>query len=230
MGTFLEWVERISALAAPPAVGGLIIALGLVLVARRWPFQVVGMAVMYFIVGVLHTQIIRPEVVLVKLLIGAVVCLALGATGQSAAGLATGGDKGGGGNEGGEGETGEAAPPSRWRNFLRRFPRWSDDAPLRALALGAALLAAYAGSLRFPLPQVPPLVGLACYLLGMVGLFLAGMAEEPLGAGLGLLVFLNGFDLFFGALEPSLVVAGLLGLVQFLITLAVAYLALARAG
>jgi len=64
----------------------------------------------------------------------------------------------------------------------------------------------------------------------MVGLFLAGMAEEPLGAGLGLLVFLNGFDLFFGALEPSLVVAGLLGLVQFLITLAVAYLALARAG
>lgn len=221
MGTFLEWVDRISALAAPPSVGGLIIALGLVLVARRWPFQVVGMAMMYFVVGVLHTQIIRPEVVLVKLLIGVVVCLALGATGQAAAGSVTRGD---------EGETEEAAPPSRWRNVLRRFPRWSDDAPLRALALGAALLAAYAGSLRLPLPQVPPLVGLACYLLGMVGLFLAGMAEEPLGAGLGLLIFLNGFDLFFGALEPSLVVAGLLGLVQFLITLAVAYLALARTG
>lgn len=229
MGTFLEWVERISALAAPPAVGGLIIALGLVLVARRWLLQVVGMAVMYFFVGVLHTQIIRPEVVLVKLLIGAVVCLALGATGQAAAGSVTGGDKGGGNAEG-EGENGEAVPPSRWRNFLRRFPLWSDDTPLRALALGAALLVAYAGSLRFLLPQVPPLVGLACYLLGVVGLFLAGMAEEPLGAGLGLLVFLNGFDLFFGALEPSLVVAGLLGLVQFLITLAVAYLALARTG
>lgn len=230
METFLGWVERISALAAAPAVGGLIIALGLVLVARRWPFQVVGMAAMYFVVGVLHTRIIRPEVVLVKLLIGAVVCLALGVTGQAAAGSVTGGDKGGGGNGEGEGETEEAVPPSRWRSVLRRFPVWSDDAPLRVLALGAALLAAYAGSLRFPLPQVPPLVGLACYLLGVVGLFLAGMAEEPLGAGLGLLVFLNGFDLFFGALEPSLVVAGLLGLVQFLITLAVAYLALARTG
>ncbi|MGB9777219.1 MAG: hypothetical protein ACPLYD_09695 [Anaerolineae bacterium] len=223
MGTFLQWVERISALAAPPAVGGLIVALGLVLVARRWPFRVLGMAVMYFVVGVLHTRIIRPEVVLVKLLIGAVVCLALGATGQAAAGSVTRGDKGGG-------KTEEAAPPSRWRNLLRRPLRWSDDAPLQVLALFAALLIAYAGSLRFPLPQVPPLVGLACYLLGVVGLFLAGMAEEPLGAGLGLLVFLNGFDLFFGALEPSLVVAGLLGLVQFLITLAVAYLALARTG
>ncbi len=229
MGTFLEWVERISALAAPPAVGVLIVALGLVLVARRWLFQVLGMALMYFVVGVLHTQVIRPEVVLVKLLIGVVICLALGVTGQAAAGLVTRDDKGGDGNES-KRETEGAAPPSWWRNLFRRLPRWSDDAPLRALALGAALLVAYAGSLRFPLPQVPPLVGLACYLLGVVGLFLAGMAEEPLGAGLGLLVFLSGFDLFFGALEPSLVVAGLLGLVQFLITLAVAYLALAQTG
>ncbi|MFN3763438.1 MAG: hypothetical protein ACK4WK_09600 [Anaerolineae bacterium] len=214
MATFLEWVERISALAAPPAVGGLIVALALILVARRWLFRVVSMAVMYFVVGVLHTQIIRPEVVLVKLLIGAVVCLALVATGRATSGSATGG------------EPEWPVPPSRWRRLLR----WSDDTPLRALALGAALLAACAGALRFPLPQVPALVGLACYLLGVVGLFLAGMAEEPLEVGLGLLVFLNGFDLFFGALEPSLVVAGLLGLVQFLITLAVAYLALAGAG
>ncbi|MBC7228023.1 MAG: hypothetical protein H5T61_12470 [Thermoflexales bacterium] len=224
MGTVLEWVDRISALAAPPAVAGLVVALGLVLVARRWALQVIGMAAMYFVVGVLHTQVIRPEVVLVKLLVGAVVCLALGATGQAMAGARRNGN----GNEATDGDAEEAETPSWWKKLLRRPLRWPDDAPLRALALGAALLAAYAGSLRFPLPQVPSLVGLACYLLGVVGLFLAGMAEEPLGVGLGLLVFLNGFDLFFGALEPSLVVAGLLGLVQFLITLAVAYLALAR--
>lgn len=224
MGTVLEWVGRIAALAAPPAVGGLIVALGLVLVSRRWPLQVGGMAIMYFVVGVLHTQVIRPEVVLIKLLIGAVVCLALGTTGQAAAA----GRKENGAGPGAEG-AGEAPAPSRWRNLLRRSLRWSDDAPLRLLALVAALVIAYAGSLRFPLPQVSPLIGLACYLLAVVGLFLAGMAEEPLGAGLGLLVFLSGFDLFFGALEPSLVVAGLLGLVQFLITLAVAYLTLARA-
>jgi hypothetical protein len=93
-------------------------------------------------------------------------------------------------------------------------------------ALLAAFVIAYAGSLRFPLPQVPFFVGLACYLLAVVGLFLSGMAEEPLPVGLGLLVFLNGFDLFFGALEPSILVAGLLGTIQLLVTLAVSYLAL----
>jgi hypothetical protein len=217
MGTFLEWVERISALAAPPAVVVLVVALGLVLMTRRWLFRLVGMALAYFFVGVLHTQVIRPEVVLVKLLIGAVVCLALGVTGQAA-----GGSEAANVSNGGDQEKGTRF---RWRNLLR----WREDVPLRIGALLAALLIAYAGSLRFPLPQVPFLVGLACYLLAVVGLFLAGMAETPLGAGLGLLVFLNGFDLFFGALEPSLVVAGLLGLIQFLVTFAAAYLTLARA-
>jgi len=219
MEQFLQWVERISALAAPPAVVVLVVALGLVLVIRRWLFRVVGMALAYFVVGVLHTQVIRPEVVLVKLLIGAVVCLALGVTGQAAGG--------GEATKVNINNTGEQKKGGRfrWRNLLR----WREDVPLRMGALFAALLIAYAGSLRFPLPQVSFLVGLSCYLLAVTGLFLAGMAETPLGVGIGLLVFLNGFDLFFGALEPSLVVAGLLGLIQFLVTFAVAYLTLARA-
>ncbi|MDW8068167.1 MAG: hypothetical protein RML46_04575 [Anaerolineae bacterium] len=224
MDVFLEWVQRISHLAAPPALGMMVIALALVLVTHRWVGQVIGMAGMYFVTGVLHTQVIRPEVVLVKLLIGAVVCLALGATGQSAARSLPGNQEG---NERRASERG-ALPP--WKRLPGRLIGWSDDALLRLLALGAALLVAYTGSLRFPLPRVPFLVGLACYLMASAGLFLAGMAEEPLEVGLGLLVFLNGFDLFFGALEPSLVVAGLLGMVQFLVTLAVAYLTLARAG
>ena len=217
MERFLQWIERISALAAPPAVVVLVMALGLVLVTRRWLFRLVGMALVYFFVGVLHTQVIRPEVVLVKLLIGVVVCLALGVTGQ-----AVGGIEATKVNNSGKPEKGVRF---RWRNLLS----WREDVPLRTFALFAALLIAYAGSLRFPLPQVPFLVGLSCYLLAMVGLFLAGMAETPLGVGMGLLVFLNGFDLFFGALEPSLVVAGLLGLIQFLVTFAAAYLTLARA-
>lgn len=221
MGTFLEWVKRISVLAAPPAVVVLGVALAVVLLARRRIFQVVGMAMMYFFVGVLHTQVLRPEVVPVKLLVGFVVCMAIATIGQPGARAA------------GEGEPaepgGDPAPrPSGWKNLLRWPVRWSDEAPLRLVALVAAGLIAATGSLRFPLPNVPFLVGLACYLMAVVGLFLAGMAEEPLPVGLGLLIFLNGFDLFFGALDPSLVVAGLLGLVQFLVTLAVAHLTLGR--
>ncbi len=214
METFIRWVERLATVATTPALIGLVLALGVVLVARRWPAQVVGMAVMYAVVGVLHARVIRPEVVLVKLLVGAVVCLALAATGGSAAVSSRNGE-------------GEERPSGR-RGFFRRPFRLADDTPLRGGALLAALVIAYAGSQRFPLPQVPLFISLSCYLLAVVGLFLSGMAEEPLPVGLGLLVFLNGFDLFFGALEPSLVVAGLLGMVQLLVTLAVAYLALPR--
>lgn len=216
MGTFLQWIERISTLAAPPAVIVLVVALILILMTRQWLFRMTGLALMYFFVGVLHTQVIRPEVVLVKLLVGAVVCLALGITARAVER----------GNETGN-ETAEQGKRvrSRWKNLLH----WREDVPLRGMALIAALLIAYAGSLRFPLPQTSFLVGLACYLLAVAGLLMAGMAETPLGVGIGLLVFLNGFDLFFGALEPSLVVAGLLGLIQFLVTFAVAFLTLAGA-
>ena len=100
---------------------------------------------------------------------------------------------------------------------------------LRACLLVIILVVAQAGARRFPLPQIPDDVGFACYMLGIGGLFLTGLSEDPFRAGLGLLTFLSGFDLFFGALEPSLVVAGLLGSASFLIALAVTFLAVAHA-
>jgi hypothetical protein len=39
-----------------------------------------------------------------------------------------------------------------------------------------------------------------------------------------MLMFLSGFDLFYVALEPSLVVTGLLGSISFVIALGMAYL------
>lgn len=215
MDTFVQWIEQLATVATTPALIGLFLALGVVLMARRWLVQVMGMAGMYAVVGVLHARVIRPEVVLVKLLIGAVVCLALVATGWSATASA-------GGREGGR------ARPSGMRGLLQGAFQLADDTLLRGFALLAAFLIAYAGSLRFPLPQVPFFISLSCYLLAVVGLFLSGMAEEPLPVGLGLLVLLNGFDLFFGALEPSILVAGLLGMIQLLMTLAISYLALAQ--
>ncbi len=220
METFIQWVERLARVATTPALIGLILSLGVVLTARRWPLQVVGMAGMYAVVGVLHARVIRPEVVLVKLLVGAVVCLALAATGRSAVTPSESGEN--------ENENYDEARPPGWRGLFRKPLSLADDIPLRGFALLAAFMIAYAGSLRFPLPQVPFFVGLSCYLLGVVGLFLSGMAEEPLPVGVGLLIFLNGFDLFFGALEPSILVAGLLGMVQLLVTLAVSYLTLTR--
>jgi hypothetical protein len=80
------------------------------------------------------------------------------------------------------------------------------------------------------LPEVQdPAINLACYALMGLGLVALGLTEEPLKAGMGLLTFMSGFELFYAGLEQSLLVIGLLGLVNLLIALGVAYLASARA-
>ncbi len=213
MDTFLAFIEQYPFLTSMPAIAGLSIALGMLSLSRRWQIHIIGMIILYFFVGLLHTRIIRPEVALVKALIGWLICLALYVTGRYI-------DQ----RRGEEEETASEEPPRR-----RWVPRLAPDTPLQALVLLAILVLAYVSALYLPLPQVPGDVGLACYLLAIGGLLLVGMAEEPLRVGIGLLVFLAGFDLFFGALEPSLVVAGLLGAGNFLLTLAVTFLAVSRA-
>lgn len=211
METLLELINRLSFLAAMPAVFGLFIALGMILVTRRWQIEVLALVLLYFFVGLLHSRIIRPEVALVKALIGWLLCLTLYVTGRYLD------------ERGGERKAEAQQERMRW------LPSLAADTPLRLLVLLVTVVIAYLGSVYLPLPQVAGHVGLACYLLAVGGLLLVGISEEPLRVGIGLLLFLTGFDLFFGALEPSLVVAGLLGAGSFLITLAVTFLAVTRA-
>jgi len=211
METPLELINRLSLLAAMPAVFGLLIALGMILVTRRWQIEVLALVLLYFFVGLLHSRIIRPEVALVKALIGWLVCLTLYVTGRYLD------------------ERSGKRKPGMQEERLRWLPPLAADTPLRILVLLVVVVIAYLGSVYLPLPQVAAHVGLACYLLAVGGLLLAGISEEPLRVGIGLLLFLSGFDLFFGALEPSLVVAGLLGASNFFIALAVIFLAVTHA-
>lgn len=221
METVLAFLEQVVRQLTGPAIGGLFVALGIVLAARLWSLQIIGMAVVYFTVGLLHARVIRPEIVLVKWVIGAAICLAFAFTPSVA-------EAAGNARARPEISAPRFLPGPVGRMLRRLIPRLPDDLPLRLVALLAALIIAYAGSLRFPLPQVSFEIGVSCYLMAVVGLFLAGMSEDPLQVGLGLLVFLNGFDLFFGALEPSLVVVGLLGTLEVLVALAVTHAAVSR--
>ncbi|MCK4451140.1 MAG: hypothetical protein KAX26_11155 [Anaerolineae bacterium] len=90
-------------------------------------------------------------------------------------------------------------------------------------------LAVYSLSKRYPLPEVPSDIGLACYWLASLGLLVLMLTEEPLKAGMGLLTLVTGFELFYSALERSLSVVGFLGIANFLIALAIAHLAASRA-
>ena len=210
MPTLVEILARVSFLAAMPAVLGVMVTAGLLVVSRDWRVNVLALAAQYFFVVLLLTRQIRLEVAAVKGLIGWMICTVFYLTERQASTFE-------------RSAVAEDESPAQRR-------RWIMSTRVASCLLAALLIAvvAYTAALRFPLPELPSDITLACYLLAGLGLLLIGLSGTPLQVGLGLLTFLSGFDLFYVALEPSLAVAGLLGAVSFIIALAMAYLRIAQ--
>ena len=211
MPTLVDLLARVSFLAAMPAVAGVLVTAGLLVVSRDWRLNVTAFTVQYFFVVLLLSRLIRLEVAAVKGLIGWMICMVFYLNERRASVLE-------------QPLAAEGAVVSQGRR------RWVMSARMSFSLLAGLLIsvAAYTAALRIPLPDVPTDISLACYLLAGLGLLLVGLSESPMQIGLGLLTFLSGFDLFYVALEPSLAVAGLLGAVSFLIALATAYLRAAQ--
>jgi len=211
MPTLVDLLERVSFLAAMPAVVGILITAGILVVIRDWRLNVLALTLQYFFVVLLLTRLIRLEVAAVKGLIGWMVCMVLYLTERRADLLE---------RDSATEDTSEAKRRRRWV-----MSAYSSFCLLAGLLVSVA---AYTAALRVPLPEIPTDISLACYLLGGLGLLVIGLSEAPMQVGFGLLTFLSGFDLFYVALEPSLAVAGLLGAVSFIIALAAAYLRIAQ--
>ncbi|MCP4537870.1 MAG: hypothetical protein GY832_12065 [Chloroflexi bacterium] len=211
MPTLADFLARVSFLAAMPAVAGIFISAGILVVNREWRLNVFALTVQYFFVVLLMTRVIRLEVAAVKGLIGWMICMVFYLTERRASEL-------------------EQSTSDPGAETSQRLNRWMMSARASFYLLSFLLIsvAAYTAALRIPLPEVPPDITLACYQMVGMGLLLIGLSDAPMQAGFGLLVFLSGFDLFYVALEPSLAVAGLLGAVSFLIALSTAYLRAAQ--
>jgi uncharacterized MnhB-related membrane protein len=202
MPTLPDVLARLSFLTTTPAIVGLIVSASLLVIISDWRFSLAALSVQYVLAGLLLTRLIRPQVAVIKVLIGALVCVVLYLTAR----LLDAREK--------ESVRAETSLP----DFAFRF--------LATLSVG---LAVYSLSRRYPLPEVPSDVGFACYWLASQGLLALMLTEEPLETGMGLLTLITGFELFYSALERSLSVAGFLGIANFLIALAIAYLASSKA-
>ena len=213
MPTLEELLAQVSFLAAMPAVIGVFVTAGILVVSREWRLNVLALTVQYFFVVLLLTRLIRLEVAAVKGLIGWMICMVIYVTERRASEPLPGGAPA-------EAAVAEAEPASRRRR------RWmiSARASFNLLAGLLVSVAAYTAMLRIPLPEVPADISLACYGLVGLGLLLIGLSAAPMQTGIGVLTFLAGFDLFYVALEPSLAVAALLGALSFAISLVMAYL------
>lgn len=188
----------------PLLVLGLWLTLAVLVTLTDWRLNIAALLVHYLLVAGLLAHIAIWPVVLARLLAGGVVVSILLLTGRTV-------------NLGHQAPT----PPGQPRF---RFPT---SFPFRSVGLILVSVAAWYTSRQpgLALPGLPSALNLACYLLAALGLFMLGLTEEPLIAGLGLFILLSGFQLFYTAIEPSLAIAGMLAAVDFALALAVSYLA-----
>ncbi len=209
MPTLSEVIARLSFLTAIPAVAGLVVIASLIIVVRDWRVSLAALLAQYLLVGFLLTRLITPEVATVKTLVGALVCSILYLTARR---IRWGGQRS---------KDGSSPLHTGWEVFPVGLP-------FRLLAVVLTGLVASSLLDSYPLPEVPRDIGFACYWLALIGLLAMILTAEPLKAGLGLLTFMAGFELFYAALESSLSVVGFLGIVNLFMALAIAYLASAR--
>lgn len=221
--TIFDLLDRLAFLRGMPTVIILLGAAFIAVVAWDMRIAVPALLVQYLFAGLLFVDVLDPRLAVVYTLVGLFVSAILFITawqvnwGRPPSGLTRE-----------EAARLGLAPP---RSFGRLAV--SNRALVRLILSAAALVAVWVwtgtGSvLQNVIPAeltylIPAIAGLAA--VGLVGL---ASSAEPLPAGIGLLLFLTGFALYFGFLDQSLAMTVALAGSQLIVAMAVAYLAQAR--
>jgi uncharacterized MnhB-related membrane protein len=204
MPTLADVLAFLSAVPTTTALLILAVAACAMVITRDWRLSIFALTLHYVLASLLLTRIIRSDIAMVKMLVGATICVTLYITAR---------------------RTSEGSPASPDSQPSSRLSLYLESGwPFRLLVAILGLALAGSAATRLGLPSAPPEIALACFVLFTQGLLTLSLADEPLKGGLGLLTIIIGFDLFYSGVEQSLIVVGLLGLVNFSIALAVAYL------
>jgi len=202
MTPFVLWLSRLSSFAATPAVWGVFFAGAVIYLIAEWRIRLLALLGQYFALGLLFAHLFdtRPELALLKTLVGWLVCGALFLSAR----------------------TREEAT----RGALHFH--WAADLPFRIITLTVMVLVAYLAAQRYPLPFLTADLSAACFLLLVLAVLFIGTDGDAGVAGLGVLNLLSGLDLFYSAWDPGLLVTGLMVIVTLLAGLAISYLTVAE--
>lgn len=208
MDTLQSIVIGLSSLSHLELMVGLLLTGTVIIAVDEWRLCLWALLAQYVLVGLLLVRVMPLQVALVKVIVGGMVCAILYPT----------------------------ARRMRWAREMVANLGYYERPQITALweafpmspwfRLFAALLAgviSYALASRYPFVPEPQGLAQASYWLLAIGLLTAILPRDPFKVGLGLLTFEAGFEVLFSTLEKSLSVAALLGVVNFLIALAVAY-------
>jgi hypothetical protein len=218
--TIFDWIQRFDFMRGLPAAYLALAMAFIIVVVWDWRVSVLALAVLYFAAGLLFLDILDPRLAVVKLLVGWFICIMLYFTARQANWGRLPEDVGD-----------DEAVLQHERRHLRfgRFVLPSSTVFRIFLGLLVALvvLAIYQRP-AYQLPAVSPPVNLAILALGGLGLIGMALTSEPLKAGMGLLIFLTGFQLFYNALEQSVALLVFLAAGDLFLMLVISYLTQAR--
>lgn len=216
MPSVAQILEFLSLLSTTQIIVGLICTASVIALIKDWRLSLSALFIQYALVGLLLSRAIYPPVAWLKVLVGGVACLILYLTARH---VRWGSDY---------------LPPDRVKGRAKRadeppsplfiweiFPM---SFPFRLFAVVLAALGTYGLLRSYPLAEVSTEVNITCYWLAIMGLLTLMLAKGPFKGGLGLLTFESGFETLYTTLEGGLSVTGLLGIVNILIALAIAYL------
>ena len=210
-------LKTLSSIPGTAVLIGLLVAAALLVMLVNWRLLIVALGAQYILIGLMLTRVVPIELAAVKALVGVMICPVLYITarrvnwGQS-----------------------EDDPDTPQRPRTRFGWLIAPGLPVRAIVAGLALALSIGLATRSPLGITGDQVlsrdlTIGAYGVMLLGLMNAALAENPLKVGLGLLSIIAGFELFFTAIEPTLTIVGLLGLVNLILALAISYLTTAWA-
>jgi hypothetical protein len=225
--TLPEILHQLQFIKADAILLGLLMTAGTILIARDWRLLLVALLAQYLLIGILLARLVRPDIAVLNVLIGAFICpiLYLSARQVAVNSLSV-----------------YAVPQDtssrKWwslpviKSFLVGADRTRGLAPtgttFRIFVTLLMILVTLSVSNSFPLPNLRPSITIAVYWLVLAGLVTLTLTENPLKAGHGLLTALMGFGLFYVTLESSLLLTGMWGTVNLLIALAIGYLVVVK--
>jgi hypothetical protein len=220
MSSWIELLAQLGNLSGQPVFVGLVVTASIIVVARDWRFGLWALLVQYVLVSVLHLRMLAPELALIKLLVGVLICPMLYWAARWVESERA---------HKAEEERREIAskhgevplPPLPWpvrpTSWMFRL--------LVVLLLGIVL---YSVSMAFPLPFIAADIAPSCAWLGLVGLLILVLTSEPLPAGMGLLTLVSGFELYFDVMSPGLTGVGVFATIDLVMGLAISYLITVR--
>lgn len=214
-----DWLERLDFLRGYPAAMLVLLTAVIIILSWDWRVSVTALAIQYFAVALLYADILPPQLAIIKLLVGWFVCLILLITARQV-------------HWGGVPDdiTPEEEAQFHHIEFVKMGPvRVPKSFPIRTLLVAVAILIIFWWT-QWSVTDLPVFADAADYLTlainTLVGLGLLGLATttEPLKAGMGLLMFLAGFELFYASLEQAAIIFALLAAVNLVIAVVIAYL------